>query len=1460
MDESWDAENFEPKLPTTLTSSNKWEGEDEEEIVKESWEDEEEEKKDEEKLPPPPPKPKKKIADKIAEKERLEREKKERLTAEKAGEEEMTPEQKLAEKLKRQKLQEESDLRLAMETFGLTDAAGSGKIDSFEPTNKEEFSEFAELLVKKITLYKSQDEFPEFVEDLVKNIIVQTLAVLSLANAKNSTTKTKPKRQLDNIRSPQNLQYSLVLPHSRVSQFRSLTSSRKISNAAPRAGKLPPYAVQMEPVVQYSQKDPLYDPNHDNLDDAVVNKNEIYAQPKILNVHDQSGENYGPPYGSLPTAPLYSHGGHPHYYEAPEPIIEIIIKESNETLPSPPAQPIPKKKKEPVHVFYVKYSKDPHSKDKVVYDKPIPAITPPTNEEDEHDHHQDYVTVTPEPLYIPHETTTLRAIIKPESELYHSDSSVKVTFGNEGRHYNSDRREGQTHTENHEETAPRPAIAYPQQPPSHPPLERSASPKPPQYQESPRPSNHPGPTPQTYRHNAQHAQSRIQFQQPYIPNEQQLPRQGPSVSPFRTQTLVPRPLGPSPSPSPHGPFSNSAPGPIGHFSNSGPGLQGPIGPTFPPAFARPNNPPSFHSRQNPTFAPRPQFNGPPRTAFHSGPQRPFHQPQAQPFFDEPKYLQENYHTITTDQVDTAKDQLAPNRQSNFNFIPKPSPSPSPAHFQEHLNRPQHIPVNQQVPQQRPPQQFLESHSKPSFAVSPSRSPFFNLKPSPPQVEDNRPPFHQFTSGQSQPQQPQFSFHQGPHSQLRPTSQIPTQQNIRNQHSFSGPVQNQPSQITHTQFLPQPSSPPLFNFHAQPSPTPEQQNHFHQISPSERPQFGQPLGPSERPFIGQQSNFNDQSNLQHQQNVGQFVPKGGELVAAIPKYEQHITVSGPTADYSSLGQPSQPTPATSQTDERQYREQQQRQNQEQQQQLHQQQYHQQQQLHQQQQQQYQQQQQQQQLQHQQQQQQQHQEQQQQQQQYDAEQEQVRLQLAQNVQKQQEEIQRLQSQLLLAQQQPQQHYQQTQTRNNYNQQQFESSSPKYQYSNERSRQPTYSSSTPSPAYYQSTSRTVEIKPTTQKYVSSTINSISTTPEAKKEEKKKNRPAVELPDEVPDDLRQQLLSSGILDNADISILDYDKVGETPLESLPPDQLANFFSAGGGQQIAASENRPIVVKPNGDFFQSRIDEEDDDDQEIAASENVATYVAPPPTQKQAVEMKVVHFDPKTDQGQNIAKEYVKEDATQLEPVALNDKKYNRYLPLKVSGNQFPLPDILKGRKVTSVVVLAPVETEALNGDHSRAERATSTSLKGIKFVAGDSLQDLLKRPSKENFEKWLETEKKTESDLQSVVLLVLGNDKTSEEKEIFMYDIASGNVNKLSGELSNAFVEAAENNSLSKDIEKLAIEGEGTPEDFNKDENIAEGSENVPLLVDLSGLSLNQEDNNQVSISSGYSKTKLGRSLRRQ
>lgn len=1183
---------------------------------------------------------------------------------------------------------------------------------------------------------------------------VTALAVLSIATAKNSTAKTKPKRQLDSIRTHDNLQYSLVLPHSRVQHYRALGNNRRISHG-PTKGKLPPYAVQMEPVVQYSQKDPLYDPNQENLEETIVNKNEIYAQSKILNVQDQSSaESYGPPYGTLPTAPLYSH--RPQYYEQPEPIIEIIIKESNETLPPPPPQPVQKKKKEPVHVFYVKYSKDPHSKDKIIYEKPIAAITPPTNDEDEHHGHEDeYVTVTPVP-YLPAKTTTLRAIIKPESEQYHSDSSVKITFGNEGRHY-SDRRESHSHSEHREETAPKPAIALPNSPPqpspqshqihqSHPQLERSASPKPQFVESSTRPSfsqhqHQHQQQPQFFRPGPPQAQSRIQFQPQPVPNEQQLPRQGPSVSPFRPQQQPQTPRAPfGPTPSFNAAFSNGPIGPVTHFAS--PTAASPVT-AFPTvSFPRTNNGPSFHSRINspPSFASRPQFNGPPRTSFHSGPQRPFPS-QPKNYFDDPKYLQENYHTITNEQIDPPKQQPLPNRPLP-SFV-HPSPSPSPAQFQEH-RRPPVVPLNQQLPQQRPAQQFDSIHNKPSIGINPSASPFFNLKPSPPLIEDNRPPFHQH-SLQPQPQQ-QFSFHQGPQGLPRPSPQIPFQ----HQHSFPSP-----SPSPQSQFVPSPSAAPLYNFHPQPSPTPDV---FHQGSPSERP-------------------FNQPSNIEHQQNVGGLVPGGGELVPAISKYEQHITVTGPPSQpFSGLGEssPSQPTPTPSQQEQyhqlqqqhnqqqqrhqheqqqrqeqqqrKQQQEQQQRQQQQEQQQRHQQEQHQRQQQEQQQRQQQEQQQRQQLEQH-------HRQQQQQQylqqqQQLDAEQEQVRLQLAHNVQKQQEEIQRLQAQLLHSQQQQQQQ-QQEQYQNAY-QQQVQATSPRSQYIQERSRpHPTFATSTVSPPYYQSTSRTVEIKPTTSKYVSSTQNSVTAASDSNKEEKKK-KATLELPDEVPDDLRAQLLSSGILDNADISVLDYDKVGDTPLDSLPPDQLANFFSAGGGQQIASSENRPVYVKPNGDSIQSRIDEDMETDQEFAASENVASYVSPPPN-GQAVEMKVVHFNPETPEGQQLAEKYIKENATQVDPVALNDKRYNRYLPLKVSGNQFPLPDVLKGRKVTSVVVLAPVATEAL-GAHSRTERAAEEDLKGIKFIAGMSLQEVLKRPTKDNFEKWLNVEKNTATDLQSVVLLVTG------------------------------------------------------------------------------------------------------------
>lgn len=102
------------------------------------------------------------------------------------------------------------------------------------------------------------------------------------------------------------------------------------------------------------------------------NNNNNYAfqpspYPKIKNI-----QSYGPSYSIQPSQYV---GGYSQqqYVEAPEPIIEIIIKDSNETVP-PPA-PIkytsPKKKKEQVQVFYVKYNKD--EKKGLVIDDPVPG-------------------------------------------------------------------------------------------------------------------------------------------------------------------------------------------------------------------------------------------------------------------------------------------------------------------------------------------------------------------------------------------------------------------------------------------------------------------------------------------------------------------------------------------------------------------------------------------------------------------------------------------------------------------------------------------------------------------------------------------------------------------------------------------------------------------------------------------------------------------------------------------------------------------------------------------------------------------------------------------------------------------------------------------------------------------------------------------------------------------------------
>jgi kinesin family protein 13 len=224
-------------------------------------------------------------------------------------------------------------------------------------------------------------------------------------------------------------------------------------------------------------------------------------------------------------------------------------------------------------------------------------------------------------------------------------------------------------------------------------------------------------------------------------------------------------------------------------------------------------------------------------------------------------------------------------------------------------------------------------------------------------------------------------------------------------------------------------------------------------------------------------------------------------------------------------------------------------------------------------------------------------------------------------------------------------------------------------------------------------------------------------------------QLPDEIPDDLRKQLEESGVLDNAQISILDYDKIGDTPLQDLPPEHLANFFSAGGGAQIGANSNKVIqVLKPNGESVGNQIKKNKDFLKLIGGDVNGKS-------KKEDVNLRVVKFDMQQ----------------KLPEVSAKTQNYSRYLPVKINAEQFPISGIeeIRGKKVVSVVVLAPVAKE----DDSSGENNEKETFEAgqIKFLNGESLKNLIKKPSTENFKRFFEHEQKTVPDfLQSVVLLV--------------------------------------------------------------------------------------------------------------
>ncbi|NXP04548.1 EIF3J factor, partial [Thinocorus orbignyianus] len=189
-----DADSFEVVEPVAKrlvpgVAGDRWAGEDEEGDVKDNWDDEEEEEevKETEVKQEPKVSEKKKIAEKIKEKEKLQKKKQEELKKRlEAPEEhkELTPEEQLADKLRLKKLQEESDLELAKETFGVNNTYG---IDAMNPSSKDDFTEFGKLLKEKITQYEKSLHYASFLEALVRDVCI-SLEVDDLKKITNTLT------------------------------------------------------------------------------------------------------------------------------------------------------------------------------------------------------------------------------------------------------------------------------------------------------------------------------------------------------------------------------------------------------------------------------------------------------------------------------------------------------------------------------------------------------------------------------------------------------------------------------------------------------------------------------------------------------------------------------------------------------------------------------------------------------------------------------------------------------------------------------------------------------------------------------------------------------------------------------------------------------------------------------------------------------------------------------------------------------------------------------------------------------------------------------------------------------------------------------------------------------------------------------------------------------------------------
>ncbi|XP_067631540.1 uncharacterized protein [Eurosta solidaginis] len=1190
-----------------------------------------------------------------------------------------------------------------------------------------------------------------------------------------------------------------------------------------------------------------------------------YLYPQIASRragYDSEGQSYYPQQGyyngqdAVAQFPNNYIGAqyYPQYVEAPEPIIEIIIKDSNETLPEPepPQSIITKKRKEKVHVFYVNYKKDKNNK--LHLESPIASLNNDDNEEEEEEEIVHYpVPATPAP---PVKSTTLRTIIHPDSEKYHSNSGIHVTFGSEDK-----AQEGHQIEESDAESIQNQVVAIP----VDGNIQGAASFRSNEYN-----------TRADFGASGHGSYEQTQYQQ-----QQQLQAQ------YQKQQLPPQQTG--------GNYFRP-PAALVQQKQQQAQYQQQSQHTQPQQTQQ-----QHQSVQQPSAQqqqPRPQFNAEFNKLAAPPPTLPA--PQSLPFLQQLTQFRKTFGASNAAQSPfffnhNQQYQTQPSNQQqtyfNQNVVLKSTPSPSKQSVFFPTEPPK---THQELPARQAGLAYQPVKFRPTLAPSqshvkqvalPTKLENTNYQQQQQyyqQQQQQQQQQHHNNVKQQQPYQP-FQFNRQPQFVKQPTFTVTSPQQGGASAAHSASTHNNYYKQTqqahsHTQLLSQKLASSRYQL--------QSQNQY-------QTQYPQQQQTNNQQHVAQQQSYQAQQKLQQQstkpaypiqkQNAptaaalqspidplkslhnyfGVQSSKETELLKSIPKYEQHITEtietpvegsavgsgssSGQYNNFSNFGYQAQnqvlhdipaphlgPTPAPNRNQQSYQRQKQQQQQQTQNhanpnyasegdgQSAH----------------------------------------------ASSNGHYITAEALQNQRQQQKQQQQQFSNFVtIHSNQPsaypsttsappqyaqttdgervmivtpmppnaynQYHSSQYQTLSTSAQQVLASSSaqPTGHFPVQQPRQsagsiisatvPNASSSNSAQYsvsnYHSDVFRELEQRrtnnapsnekpslPATQysasSYTSQSSSASSSTkhesaPASASADTEKNTKAtqtlLQLPDEVPDDLRQQLLSSGILNNADISILDYDKVGDVALENLPAEHLQHFYGAGGAAQISASKKIVSVVKPNGD--------------KVALSENDIDRVKQSNSlpHKQGVDVKVVHFNAKNEK--SISEKYIKSDATVVPPVDLAERQYNRYLPLKINGAQFPLPDSeeLKGKKVVSVVVLAPVEAQAptnvpaSTSSERRSERGTSdVEDKEVKFVGGDIIKTLVKKPTKENFKRWLEKEARTDVEQQSVILLVAKSSDDAEQ-EIFMYDISTGAVNRLNGELSSAFVNVAEENASSEDFE---------------------------------------------------------------